>query len=94
MITREMIKKGFEKGLISIEDGCYGCCGLCCNIGDNAFYFLGMEGDELTIEEYWNSYTLEETIDMIFDILKDAKSAEEYGLYKEEWMYYEAVLTE
>ena len=94
MITRKMIQKGFEKGLITIENGCYGCCGLCCKIGDNAFCFLGAEGDELTVKEYWSSYTLEETINMIFDILKDVKSAEEHGLDKGEWEYYEFELIE
>lgn len=38
MITREMIKKGFENGIISIEDDYAGCMGICCKIGDNAFY--------------------------------------------------------
>lgn len=76
MITREMIKKGFENGIISIEDDYAGCLGICCKIGDNAFYFLGSETDNITKEEYWKSYSLDMTIYMIFDILKSAKSAE------------------
>lgn len=39
MITRKMIKKGFENEIISIEDDYAGCMGICCKIGDNAFYF-------------------------------------------------------
>ena len=45
MITKEMIKKGFENGIISIENDYAGCMGICCKIGDNAFYFLGSKDD-------------------------------------------------
>ena len=92
MITRKMIKKGFENGIISIEDDYEGCMGICCKIGDNAFYFLGSQDDNITKEEYWKSYTLDMTIDMIFDILKSTKSAEENGLDDWEIGYYESVL--
>lgn len=43
MITREMIRNGFESGTVSIEEEYAGCIGICCRIGDNAFYFLGSE---------------------------------------------------
>jgi len=92
MITREMIKKGFESGTVSIEEEYAGCIGICCRIGDNAFYFLGSEDNDLTKEEYWESYTLDMTIDMIFNILKDVESAEEHGLDDLEIGYYESVL--
>ena len=92
MITREMIKKGFKNGIISIEDDYAGCMGICCKIGDNAFYFLGSEDDNITKEEYWESYTLDMTIDMIFNMLKDVESAEENGIDCVELDYYETVL--
>ena len=41
MITRDMIKNGFENGTISIEEEYSGCLGICCKIGEMAFYFLG-----------------------------------------------------
>lgn len=93
MITKEMIKKGFENGIISIENDYAGCMGICCKIGDNAFYFLGSKDDSITKEEYWKSYTLDMTIDMVFDILKSAKMAEENGLDDWEIGYYESVLS-
>lgn len=93
MITKEMIKKGFENGIISIENDYAGCMGICCKIGGNAFYFLGSKDDSITKEEYWKSYTLDMTIDMIFDILKDSESAEEHGLDDWEIGYYELVLS-
>lgn len=51
MITKEAIKNGFEKGVISIEDDYAGCLGACCRIGDNAFYFIDAEDAYLTKEE-------------------------------------------
>lgn len=92
MITRDMIKNGFENGIISIEDDYAGCIGICCKIGEMAFYFLGSEDENITKEEYWQSYTLDMTINMIFDILKDSESAEKNGLDDWEIGYYESVL--
>lgn len=92
MITRDMIKNGFENGIISIEDDYAGCIGICCKIGEMAFYFLGSEDDNITKEEYWRSYTLDMTINMIFDILKDSESAKRNGLDDWEIGYYESVL--
>ena len=71
MITREMIKKGFENGIISIEDDYAGCMGICCKIGENAFYFADSKDVDLAKEKYWGKYTLDMTIDMIFNMLKD-----------------------
>ena len=93
MITREMIKNGFEKNLISIEDEYNGCVSLCCRIGNEAFYFVGIEDSYLSTDEYWQSYTLDMTIDMLYDILKDVESAEENGLDSTELDYYESVLS-
>ena len=79
MITRKMIENGFKNGKITIEDSYGGCLGICCKIGDNAFYFVGSD-DNLTKEEYWKSYTLEMTVDMIFNTLKDIQSPPQHAL--------------
>lgn len=92
MITKEMIKNGLEKNLISIEDSFEGCISLCCRIGDNAFYFIGAEDENLTVEEYWESYTVEDTINMLYEILKDASFAEDNGIYESEYEYYVSLL--
>lgn len=92
MITREMISNGFKNKVISIEDDYAGCLGICCKIGDIAFYFLGSEDENLTKVEYWKTYTLDMTINMIFDILKDFESAKKTGLDDFEISYYESIL--
>lgn len=93
MITRKMIQNGFEKNLVSIENEYNGCVSLCCKIGNEAFYFVGMEDADLTAEDFLNSYTMNEIIDMLYDILKDVESAEENGLDSTELDYYESVLS-
>lgn len=57
-----------------------------------AVYVEGILSNDLTKEEYWKSYTLDMTIDMIFNILKDVESAEEHGLDETELDYYISVL--
>ena len=93
MITREMIQNGFDNGSISIEDEFGGCISLCCRIADNAFYFSSIEDENLMAEEFLKSYTMNEIIDMIYDILKDVESAEENGIDSMELDYYEFVLS-
>lgn len=92
MITKEMIRKGFERNIISIENEFGGCINICCRVGDNAFYFVGMEDEDLTVEEYLESYSMSEIIDMLYEILKDVESAEDNGLDVGEWEYYRAIL--
>lgn len=93
-ITKEMIRKGFENNIISIEDEFDGWCdSLCCRIDDEAFYFIGMEDEDLIVEEYWKSYTMDMTIDILYEILKDVESAEYNGLDEAEWERYKLVLS-
>lgn len=92
MITKEMISNGLKNGLISIEDSYGGCLGICCKIGDIAFYFAGTEGTDLPLDEYKRTYTNEETGDMIYDILKSPEAAENGGLDDYEIGYYESIL--
>lgn len=90
-ITKETIKNGFDSGTISIKEGYAGCLGICCKIGNCAFYFVGID-DSLTIEEYWENYSLDMTVDMIFNILKSEQAAEENGIFAIEYQYYVDVL--
>lgn len=92
MITKEMIRNGFRTGTVSIEDEYAECSGLCCRVCDNAFYFIDSEDEDITTEEYWKTYTLDTTVNMLFDILKDVESAEEHGLTNEEYNFYVTVL--
>ena len=91
-LTKKEIENGFKTYLININDSVYGCIGICCQIGENAFYFLDSEEDSLSISNYWEIYSLEETVDMIWKILKNETTAEEHGIYDFEYEYYVDVL--
>ena len=92
MITKEMIRAGLENKIITIRKDICGCVGLCCKIGDNAFYFVGMEDENLSVQEYWQAYTLDMTIEMIHAIIKDKETAEDNGLDEGEYEYYQNCL--
>lgn len=90
MISKENIRKGLDSGLISITSDQGSCCGICCKIGDYAFYFLGF--DEVPLEEFWSKYSKEEVTTMIWDVIKNKETAEKNGLSEEEHGYYEELL--
>lgn len=92
MITKEMIRKGFENGIISIENYSDCCDNICCCIGDNSFYFVEVEEQDLTLEEYLRLYSMDEVIERLYETLKDVESAEDCGLDVGEWEYYRAIL--
>lgn len=92
MITKDMIKAGFESGRISIENEYAGCMSLCCRVGDNAFYFAGNEFDNMTAKEYKESHTADEIVDVVYDVLKDSDTAEANGLDDTEYFIYETIL--
>lgn len=91
MISKENIRKGLDSGLISITSDQGGCCGICCKIGDYAFYFLGFD-EEVLLEEFWIKYSKEEVTTMIWNVIKDKEAAEKNGLSEEEHGYYEELL--
>lgn len=91
MITKEMIKKGFDSGVVSIEEEYGGCTEICCKIGDNSFYFPENRIC-LTLEEYWENHTIENTIDALYTVLNTKQTAKDYGIYEGEWEYYNALL--
>ena len=93
-ITKEKIKNGLEKRTISIvdSDGTYGCLGICCRIGQNEFYFASSEDDGISLEEYWKRYSIDDTVDALYECLKDEDSAELNGLSEDEYNYYKLIL--
>lgn len=93
MITKKMLRMGFVRGIVSIENSYGPCSDVCCRIGKHAFYFFDNE-DELTAKELTGPYMFEKTLDMIANILKSEKRAEKYGIgvMADEYEYFEFVL--
>ena len=89
IITKEMVIKGYNQGLIALivsplEDG------IVCQIGDNWFYF-DVETAEAynNIEEYKNVMLTSDIIEEIFTVLKEFKTG-----FEDEYLYYYYYLTE
>ena len=91
MITLNMIKEGYEKGIVKIimsphDDG------VVCSIGDNWFYFGGMTAEECkTTEEYTTNVPQEDIVREIFDVLDDFRIQDEF---EDEYHYYMFYLQE
>lgn len=89
-LLKEKILKGLEIGVVKIIDD----YGIRCQIGEYSFYFIGTEDSELSVSEYWKNYDKEMTSNMITDILKSVKAADENGIDDVERSYYICILNE
>lgn len=91
MISFDMVKKGYETGIINLFDGrkCLGD-GVVCGIGDNWFYFGGHTAEEYTnVDEYKKDIPQKDIIQSIFEALNELSTE-----FKDEYLYYEAFLRE
>lgn len=88
MITRELIKNALDNGVIQILDEApdYGCVSLCCKIGNNAFYFAGMDFENMTAKEYL------ENADVVEDLYNILSSPDHAPVEMDEYNYYIGVL--
>lgn len=88
-ITRSMVANGYKKGVIylmsSPNDDCIAAC-----IGDNWFYFAGMENETMTPEEYKAEYTVDEIVYSIYSVLDSDFKTE----FEDEYLYYYYYLKE
>lgn len=96
-ITKNMISMGMDTGIVSLEDSYAGeiasCNTLCCKIGNNAFYFAASEDEDLTKEQYEETYNKQEIVEQLYEMLKDRDTAISYGIYKFEYEYYKNILS-
>ena len=86
VITKTMIQKGYDLGVIQLVDEGFGCVSLCCRIEDNAFYFMD-NIDNITAEDYIRENPEEKIIDDIYAGLNDLMETDE-----DEYAYYYSVL--
>lgn len=91
IITREMVREGYEKGVIKVVDNAeyLGCDSICCQIDDCAFYFDTLNTDNFeTAEDYIKNTGIDGTIDAIYETLTDCIKEE----FEDEYEYYYLVL--
>lgn len=90
MITKRMIQDGIRANLVEfVADPNMGG-GTVCKIGSGWFYFGGLVGEELSPRQYLARVPKEDIIQEVFEVLEEFREDEEF---KDEYDYYEAVLT-
>lgn len=89
LITKEMIKKGYNQNLIKLILSPHND-GIVCQIGDNWFYFGGQTAEEFDdVEEYKSVMLTSDIIKDIYEVLKEFKTE-----FEDEYLYYYAYLKE
>lgn len=91
MITLDMVKSGYEAGIIKLVDGSTVLGdGIVCSIGDNWFYFGGQTAEEYTdVEKYKNDVPKSDILKSIFEVLEQFSTE-----FEDEYLYYESFLRE
>lgn len=84
ILTKEMVREGYKKRLISVilspnDDG------IACKIGDNWFLF-DTESEYETVREYTRAVSKEMIIEKIWETINDFRTA--CDELKDEYMYY------
>lgn len=90
MITKELIREGIERHLVTFEVDPNMGAGTVCRIGDGWFYFGGIEAEEASPEEYVNNVPIDDIVSEIYDVLSDFRNID---AFQDEYDYYESILT-
>lgn len=90
MITKELIREGIERHLVTFDVDPNIGDGTVCRIGDGWFYFGGIEAEEASPEEYVKNVPMDDIVSEIHDVLDDFRNID---VFKDEYDYYESVLT-
>lgn len=89
MITKNEIRQGIESNVICFMTDPNMGEGTVASIGDNWFYFGGVEATFLNPEEYLKTIPSELTVDAIFEALDELRTED-----PDEYEYYRLVLDE
>jgi hypothetical protein len=88
LITKEMVVKGYNQGLINLITSPIGD-GICCSIGDNWFYFGGSTAEEYNdVTKYEKDMWVEDIINDIYTVLEEFKTEN-----IDEYLYYHSYLS-
>ena len=90
-ITKKMVKEGYDKGIIKLVVN-NDADGVVCQIGDNWFYFGGLEAEVYTdVKQYVEDMSKDEIIRDIYEALQDFEDLEDFY---DEYLYYYSILVE
>lgn len=92
MISKDMITKGYDRGVVKLEKSPNND-GIVCRIGDDWFYFGGLTAEEYEdVEKFKTDIPRTTIVEEIFEVLNDFRFQSEEFI--DEYKYYEAVLRE
>lgn len=93
MITFEMVKAGYEAGIIKLINArAVLGDGVACQIGDNWFYFGGQTAEEYNdVEKYKNDIPKDDILKSIYEVLEQFSTEDSF---EDEYLYYECFLKE
>ena len=92
MITKEMVRKGYEQGVIALID-CQEDDSVVCQIGEYYFYFWnGDQGVTLTCAQFKARHSADEIVEAIWTQLEEFRR--NWDLFCVEYCYYDFILRE
>lgn len=91
MITKDMVESGIDKGIICFGVDPNAMSGTVCRIGNHWFYFGGSEAERYNPKEYLKNTPKSDVAREILETLNEFGTTE---VFKDEYAYYESVLTE
>ena len=91
MITKNMVKEGYNKGVIKLILSPYHD-GIVCEIGEHWFYFGGLTAEQYDDVDEYKSVILES--DIINDIYEILNVFSRCGDFIDEYIYFEHYLKE
>lgn len=91
MITKSILRAGYNNGLVRIVDSPNGD-GAVCQIGDGWFYFGGEEAESVSAADYVDNVPIDDILSEIHIVLTEFfEIGEEFA---DEYAYYESYLLE
>lgn len=89
MITKDMVKRGYQRGIITLDIDPNMESGTIARIADDWFYFGGFTAADMNPKEYKKNIPEEDIIREIFEVLDEFKTES-----PDEYAYCEAILRE
>lgn len=90
MITKAMIEKGLEKGVVKLITDPNLESGTVCKIGDYWFYFAKQNCESLDPEHFFSSVPQKTAVNWILETLNEFQKDPDD--YETEYHYYECIL--
>ena len=72
----ELIKWGLKNGIVDVNHREEACGDIVCTIGENWFYFAGMEAESMSMDAFLEAFDTDTQTSMITEAIKDLDATE------------------